>query len=105
MSILITTLTLFYASGRFDTWKNYGDTAYQSVKEVNVFKDEIFEQSETDFNIAFAIHKMNSNFGKYKVDYTGYLEIKATHITTSLDKVKAELKQLPIRPCTLVDKI
>ena len=28
LSIMITILTLFYAIGRFETLKNYGDTAY-----------------------------------------------------------------------------
>ena len=74
LSIMITTLTLFYATSRFDTLKNYGDTTYQYVKETNVVTDEIFYQSETNFNMAFGIQKLNEFIGNnYDIDYTGYL--------------------------------
>ncbi len=91
LSIVITVLTLFYAISRFETLHNFGDTSYQYVYETNVFTDEIFEQSETNFNMAFAIQKINGMFGDYKVDYSGYLEIRATRVSTSLEISRPEL--------------
>ena len=55
LSLLIVVITLFYATDRFETMIDFGDTTYQSVKAEGVHGDTIFEQQETNFNIAFEL--------------------------------------------------
>ena len=102
LSILITILTLFYAISRFSTLKNYGDSTHQYVKETNVFTDEIFEQSQTNFNIAFGIQNMNAMFGNYQVDYSNYLEIQANLVKVTHESL-GDIIALSLRPCRLDD--
>ena len=41
---------------------HYGDTIYQSVQEQGVITDQVFQQNDTNFNMAFGIHKLNSMY-------------------------------------------
>ncbi len=57
LSLSIVVITLFYATDRFETMIDYGDTTYLSVKEDGVNGDTMFEQPQTNFNIAFELIK------------------------------------------------
>lgn len=78
LSLSIVVITLFYATDRFETMIDYGDTTYQSVKEDGVNGDTIFEQQETNFNIAFELAKLNNFSDNITRDYSNYLELTAS---------------------------
>ena len=104
LSIMISIVTLFYAQSRFGTMLKYGDTIYQSVQEPGVITNQVFQQKDTNFNMAFGIHRHNSmHSDNYLIDYTGYLEVSLNRVDATVGDAYPTSTPLQIRNCSKDD--
>ena len=55
MTILITVVVLMYAWQRFEVLRNFDDTTHQEIVETLSDPFEVFNQTDTQFNIAVGI--------------------------------------------------
>ena len=55
MTILITVVVLMYAWQRFEVLRNFDDTTHQEIVETLSDPFEVFNQTDTQFNIAIGI--------------------------------------------------
>ena len=78
ISILVTILTFAYAWTRFDILMQFGDTKHQETLDYREdYDNEMFDQSDTNFNIALGMRKMigTPNGGKAVDEIYGYLDV------------------------------
>ncbi len=101
LSLSIVVITLFYATDRFETMIDYGDTTYQSVKEDGVNGDTMFEQPQTNFNIAFELIKLNSFSPNITYDYSSYLGLTATVFKVDPNGLRPTKETLRTHRCSL----
>ena len=80
MSILVAFLTIAYAWIRIDILLQFGDTRYQETVETREDLDtEFFNQSDTSFNIAFALRphpQVNETYTQAELE--SYVNLTAT---------------------------
>ena len=78
MSIFVVLMTLSYAYIRLQIMVDLDDSQHFKFEEISLEKEEFFNQTDTNFNVAFKVAK-NYDWVAHEVDIEGYLVWEVTN--------------------------
>ena len=78
MSIFVVLMTLSYAYIRLQIMVDLDDSQHFKFEEISLEKEEFFNQTDTNFNVAFKVAK-NNDWVAHEVDIEGYLVWEVTN--------------------------
>ena len=78
MSICVVLMTLSYAYIRLQIMVDLDDSQHFKFEEISLEKEEFFNQTDTNFNVAFKVAK-NYDWVAHEVDIEGYLVWEVTN--------------------------